>query len=299
MNAQGFASKGAPPPSAGRSFPSTAGVYEPGQLTEANPAAVDVSNWRGGNAAAQQAAGGLLDAPMSAQQASSRSLLDINLQDYENPWLDSVVSSSLAGYDERRGMEEAEMRAQQARNQKFSGSGDAIRRAMFDRGTLQDRTGIESNLRAQGFDRATGLATSDLNREAQTSQFNASQGNSMTAAERDAQLRSAGLLGDLANNQAANERADLGLLSELGAQERTIDREERTAPIQLLELISALNSGQPYELFRGQTSTGNATSTTTGKQYGLGNTLATAGDLMRSIGSMAKGVSAFRAGGAG
>lgn len=262
--------------------------------TQAFERAAGVGGWAGGNAAAQEAVGGLVGATMTPQQATSRSLLDVDLDGYMNPYLESVVDTSLAGFDEQRGMQEAEMRAQQARNQKFSGSGDAIRRAMFDRGTLQDRTGIESNLRAQGFDRATGLATQDLNREAQTSQFNAGQANTMTAAERDAQLRAAGLLGDLSNSQAANERADLGLLTEMGGVEREIEREELGADVNMLRLISALNAGQPYDLFRGQTSTGNATSTSTTSQSGLGNALGAIGGVLGGLGDLGKGLSAMK-----
>lgn len=241
---------------------------------------VDTSNWRGGNAAAQQAAS-RMTADGANPQATSRSLLDVDLDAYQNPWLDSVVGSSLAGYDERRGMEEAEMRAQQARNQKFSGSGDAIRRAMFDRGTLQDRTGIEADLRAQGFDRATSLATSDLNREAETSRFNTDAG----LRANDARLRAAGLLGDLSNSQATNERADLGLLGDLGNVEREIDREKLGAEVELLRLVSGLNANQPYNLFRGETQTGNSTSTTK-----TSDPMGTIGGLMQGAGALFGGM---------
>lgn len=251
--------------------------------------AEDMGAWRGGNAAAQDAAAGLMGASMGAQQASSRSLLDLDLDGYMNPYLESVVDTSLAGFDEQRGMQEAEMRAQQARNQKFSGSGDAIRRAMFDRGTLQDRTGIEAGLRKEGYDRATGLAMSDLDREAETSRFNAGQSNTMTVAERDAQLRGAGLLGDLSNNQAANERADLGLLTDLGNIEREIEREELGATPRLLQLVSALNAGQPYNLFHGNSTTGTGSSTSSTKESGLGNVLGTIGQVLGGVGSAAQG----------
>lgn len=260
--------------------------------TQAFERAAGVGGWAGGNAAAQEAVGGLVGATMTPQQATSRSLLDVDLGAYQNPYLESVLDTTRAGFDERKGMEEAQQRAAAARGQKFSGSRDAIRQAMFDRGVLQDWAGIESGLRKEGFDRATGLATSDLNREAQTSQFNAGQANTMTAAERDAQLRAAGLLGDLSNSQAGNERADLGLLTEMGGVEREIEREELGADVNMLRLISALNSGQPYSLFHGETRTGNATSETKGKEYGLGNALGTIGSLLQGAGNAAGGAAA-------
>lgn len=261
--------------------------------TKAYDQAGNLGGWQTGNADAVATTKAALGADPTAQQATSRSLLDVDIDGYMNPFQEQVIDSSLASYDEQRGMEEAEMRAAQARGQKFSGSGDAIRRAMFDRGTLQDRTGIESNLRSQGYDRATGLATGDLDREAATSQFNAGQANQMATANRDAQLRGAGLLGDLSNASASNERADLGLLSELGGEQREIEREKLGADTQLLQLISQLNGQQPYGLFRGETQTGDSTSTTKSKQYGLGNTIGTIGSAMSGIGSMMSGAGAM------
>lgn len=261
----------------------------------AAPAPMVGENWRQGNAAAQESAAGLLGAPMEAQTATaaggvsptlatSRSLLDVDLDGYMNPYLDSVVDTTLGGFDENAGMRRAELAAAQARGQKFSGSGSAIERSLFERGSGRDRAGIEAGLRSAGYDRATGLATGDLNREADTSrfnsglststalseagrfdnmgQFNAGQVNNMTAAERQAQLSAAGLLGDLSNSQAGNERADLGLLSDMGDKEREIERQKLGANPQLLALISALNAAQPYQLFRGQNT--NATGTSTG-----------------------------------
>lgn len=257
--------------------------------TQAFGQAGNLGGWQAGNTEAAAAARGALANNPAAQQATSRSLLDTDLEGYLNPFQDQVIDSSLAGYDEQRGMQEAEMRAAQARNGKFSGSGDAIRRSLFDRGTLQDRTGIESTLRSQGFDRATGLATSDLDREANTSQFNASQANAVAQANRDAQLQGAGLLGDLSNASSANERADLGLLTEMGGEQREIEREKLGANTDLLQLISQLNGNQPYGLFRGETSTGSGTSTTKDS----GSLMSGIGGLMGGLGSLASGFGAM------
>lgn len=289
-----------------------ASTLVPGASTlqkQAFSAAQGLGGWQPGAAAASGAVSGLLNAPMAAELASaapatSRSLLEADLDGYMNPYLESVVDTSLAGFDETAGMNRAQLAAQQARGQKFSGSGSAIERALFERGNNQDRTGIEAGLRSSGYDRATDLASRDLDREAQTSalnanlltntgQFNAGQANSMETAERDAQLRAAGLLGDLSNATAGNSRADLGLLADLGGQEREIERLRLGAEPALLSLISSLQGQQPYDLFRGQTTNQTGTSTTRGKEYGLGNTIDVAGRFLESAGKGAEGFAAL------
>lgn len=253
------------------------------------------SGWQGSTAAATDRAGYLSGAPMVAQRSAGQTLLDVDLEGYQNPWEDQVVDTTLAGFDETAGMNRAALAAQQARGQKFSGSGSAIERSMFERGSLQDRAGIEANLRSQGFDRATELASRDMDRTQQNRQFNASQGNSMTVAERDAMLRSTGLLGDLSNSAAANERADLGVLSDLGGQQREVERQQLGAEANLLSLISALNGSQPYSLFRGQTTNQTGTTTSKGKESGLGTALDSIGGLMQGAGNAASGYAALAA----
>lgn len=220
-----------------------------------------------------QQAQGLTDrAPMTAQQATSRGILDVDLEGYQNPFQQQVIDTTLAGFDEQSAMKAAQLAAQQAQGQKFSGSGSAIERALFNRGVVQDRAGTEAGLRSSGFDRATGLATNDLNREADTSRFNASAANQMALSEREAQLQ------------------DIGLLSGLGGQQREIEREQLGAEPELLKLIAALNSSQRYDLFRGQTSTGNETSNSTTKTSdpmgALGGILGAAGSLGSGLGAM-------------
>jgi hypothetical protein len=115
--------------------------------------------------------------------ASSGSLLDADLSKYQNPYLNDVVKTTLAGADEQTAMQQAALRAAQARGQKFSGSGSAIERALFTRGAAQDRAALEANLRAQGYDKATAAAMADLDRSADTSRFNAGLSTSTALSE--------------------------------------------------------------------------------------------------------------------
>lgn len=211
--------------------------------------------------------------PVTASLASSRGLLDVDLDAYQNPFQQQVIDTTLAGFDEQSGAQRAQLAAQQAVGQKFSGSGSALERAMFERGNIQDRAGTEAGLRSAGFDRATGLATGDLNREAETSRFNAGAQNQMALANREA--------------QRAAEIQDIGILGAMGEQERGIEREKLGANTELLKLIAALNSSQPYNLFRGESRTGNETSNSTSK---TSDPLGTLGSVLGAVGSAASGL---------
>lgn len=273
-----------------------ASTLVPGASTlqqQAFAGAQGLGGWQGSAGTAANRAADLSVAPMEAQRASGRSLLDADLEGYQNPWMEDVVGTTLTGFDETAGMNRAQLAAQQARGQKFSGSGSAIERALFERGSGQDRAGIEAGLRSQGYDRATELANRDLDREQALSTFNAGQANSMTGAERSAQLQATGLLGDLSSASAGNSRADLGLLADLGGQERDIERQNLGAEANLLALISSLNGAQPYDLFRGNTSNQTGTSTTKGKEYGLGTAMDSFGTFLQGAGSAAQGAAAL------
>lgn len=209
---------------------------------------------------AQEAVRSLIENPTLA---TSRGLLDVDLERYQNPFQRDVIDTTLAGFDRSADRVRAQQALDMAKGQRFGGSRAAITASMTEGELAQQRAAQEAGLRAAGFDRATGLATDDLNREASVSQFNAGQANST-------RLAGAGLLGDLAQAQDANQRADLGLLADLGGAQREIDRQVSNADVDLTRLIAALNASQPYDLFRGQTATGTESSTGTSKTKSSG-----------------------------
>lgn len=83
------------------------------------------------------------------------------------------------------------------------------------------------------------------------SRFNAGQ----QEAALGRQMQGAGLLGDLANAGAANGRADLGMVADLGGIQRQIEQDQRSAPGQQLALMGQLYGQAPYGLFNGKTTT--------------------------------------------
>jgi hypothetical protein len=65
------------------------------------------------------------------------------------------------------------------------------------------------------------------------------------------------------STQEANERAAIGLLSELGAQERGIQQQAANADIALLSTIAQLFGGLPFDQVTGITGSQRGTQTTT------------------------------------
>jgi hypothetical protein len=85
-------------------------------------------------------------------------------------------------------------------------------------------------------------------------------------------LQGAGLLGDLGSSMAGNNRADIGLLSDLGAQQQQIDANRRTASLSQLQALAQLYGGIPTQGLIGQTVQGTTTgtgTTTTSSNPGL------------------------------
>lgn len=87
----------------------------------------------------------------------------------------------------------------------------------------------------------------------QNSQFNAQ----MQADALQRQLAAAGLLGDLGNSQQANQRDNLALTAQLGAQQQQIDQQRRLAALAQIEAMGGLyRDGIPLNLFSGENLTG-------------------------------------------
>lgn len=239
------------------------GANEGRPLAAASPSAPaptpGVSPLAAGNQAAQSAVTGLLGA--GPAQASAGSLLDTNLDRYANPELNGVVRSALSDYDANSGQQLAQLALQNAHDQKFSGSGSAITQALTRGELARGRAATDAGLRSNAYDTAANLAEQDLGRQAQVGMFNAGQANSVP-------LQAAGLLGNLSSQGQADNRADIGLLSDLGTQQQATAQNQLLANPNLLKIISGLNAQQPYDLFHGQNvdSANNSTTNSTTKQ---------------------------------
>lgn len=206
-----------------------------------------------------------------AGRVEAQSLLD-NLQNYMSPYTDSVVDTTLAGFDEQA----ARTRAQQAAAAAGSGANRGTRNSIFEavlEGELgRERANTEATLRDTAFNTGAALSGQDADRRQSASNSNAqlaqqaSQANAQMELERmltasqmmygqnefnanqmdealARTLSASGQLADIGSTYQGNERADTGLLAELGAQQRQIDGQQRTADIGLLQTILNMAGG--------------------------------------------------------
>ena len=143
-----------------------------------------------------------------------QSLLDINLQQYMNPYTQNV--SDLAMQDLQR----ANMINQQANAQRaaqagaFGGSRQGVLEAETNRNYFDTAARTAAGLRSQAFESAMGLAGTDI-----------------TNALRGAALQGEGaqLLANLGLTQRATGLENIDVLNKMGEQQRAIDQSKRTA----------------------------------------------------------------------
>lgn len=183
-----------------------------------------------------QQAQGLTTSPLFGQAAgiAQGAVNNGDLQSYMSPYTQNVVDTTLAGYDQNAGMQQAQLAAKGAANKGFGGSRFGVAEGMLGGQLAQGRAAAEAQLRDQAFNTAQGL-------------YGDAQGRNLSAA---------GLLGSLGSAQGSEARANTGLLAGLGGEQRGIDADYRTADLSMLQALGALYGQGQYGLFQGQNSTG-------------------------------------------
>jgi hypothetical protein len=73
-----------------------------------------------------------------------------------------------------------------------------------------------------------------------------------------------------------NERANLGLLGNLGEQQRAIAQARAQGPLELARLLAQIQASQPYNLFTGQTQVGSGRTTERGSSISVDDVLGVA-----------------------
>jgi hypothetical protein len=179
---------------------------------------------------------------------------------YSNPFDQQVIDTTLAGYDQDAGQRQAQLEAAGARNGAFGGSRFGIAEGQLGADLALGRGQLEGGLRQTGFNLANQFGMQDAGAGNQMLQFNAGQQDN--AANR--QLQAAGLLGDLSNSYDANTRADLGLMSGLGEQQRGIESAYAGAPLSQLQAMGQLSGLTPYDILVGRNTAGTQTGTMSG-----------------------------------
>jgi len=199
-------------------------------------------------------------------QATAAGILDNGWEQYANPFTDSVVDTTLQGFDQDAARQMAAMEAERARTGAFGGSRSAITQAMLAGEQGQNRASTEAQLRAQAYREAMGLAGSDADRRQQTGLFNTGALNTtegLNLQARDAyanrQLSAASGLNNVANSEAANARGDVALQGDLGNVQREIDAAMRTADWSKLQAIGQLYGYANLPMFTGSNQKGTTT----------------------------------------
>ena len=208
---------------------------------------------------------------VSAGSVSAQSLLD-NLPAYMSPYTNDVVDTTLSGFDVNAERTRAARAAAAAGSGANRGTRNSIFEAVLEGELARERAGTEAGLRDQAFNTGAGLSADDANRRQSASQANAEL--AQRASESNAQMQlsrmlnaanmmygedqfnanqmdealartlsASGQLANIGSTYQGNERADLGLLSDLGAQQRQIDGQQRTADLNLLQTILGMAGG--------------------------------------------------------
>lgn len=144
-------------------------------------------------------------------QATSGSLLDADLSRYANPYLDEVVNATDEDLRAQEAQKLAAIQAEMMGSGAIRGSGRAVREGILAGEMARARAAELGKLRSEGWEKARQFATTDLDRAAKTSEFNAGEQNegAIAQAELDSARNLKGgeltLQGLIANQQAENE----------------------------------------------------------------------------------------------
>lgn len=255
---------------------------------------------------------------VSAATMSAAGLMDNGLDQYIDPYNDQVRDTTL---DLAR-HEQAKAEAQRAATAAGSGANRGTRNSIFEAVAQIDRERELANLSAQidsaGFQQATQLANLDAGRRQEASATNAQlrqQANERNALMEQERLRAAtdmmfnqsmfnadqgdealnrmlsgsAQLADLGNLYQNNERQDIGLLSQLGAQERDIQRQQSTADIALLDTIANLLGGMGVNTSQ-VTGVANSGSSTQRANPGLLSTIGSVVDIAGNVAGIGTGI---------
>jgi hypothetical protein len=201
--------------------------------------------------------------PVTATNASAAGILDNGLDQYYNPFKSQVLNPVLADYDQQSGVTRAAQAAAAAKNQAFQGSRYGIQEANTEGQLARGRAATEGGLLNDMYGQATGLAEADTGRRQQVSLANAAAANQVAESNQAAQLQKAAQYGALGTAAGTDARANLGLLSDLGATQTAQENAQKQYPITFAQQAGSLLQGLNPADYIGHTvnSTGNTSST--------------------------------------
>lgn len=155
-------------------------------------------------------------AGFSPDQLGIRSLLDVDMNQYMNPFTDNVINQTISDMDRARQMTQMQNADAAARSGAFGGSRQGVLEAETNRNFFDRLGATTSALRSDAFNNATGLALSDVDRAAQTDAINQAAG--LDANQQ--RISAAALMGDLGAQQQQMGLQGAEALVQLDAMQR-------------------------------------------------------------------------------
>jgi hypothetical protein len=194
-----------------------------------------------------------------------------HLAEFQNPYTNDVVNTTLAGYDQAAGRQRASDQLGLAGDATFGGSGGSILQAMDNQNLNMGRAQTEAQLRDQGFNTALSGATAQggLDAQAQAQKLAAAQTLSGNASAQNA-----------ADNQNVVTQSNIGQILQALSQARA------GAPINTAGSLASIYGNPAFGLLHGANQAGTANSTTNG------TSTTTSSDPMGSLGSLLEGLGA-------
>lgn len=166
-----------------------------------------------------------------------QSLLSTDLGAYQNPFQSQVIDNTLGDLNRARQLQiQSDQDAAIGRGA-FGGSRSALLEAETNRNFAEQAGKLSSNLRSQGFDRATSLAGQDIDRQFAGDRFMSDADRAIATQNatlgQQAGLARQGLLGDVAQNQASLDArrfaADQSALNQFGLQQGQFNNQMNVA----------------------------------------------------------------------
>lgn len=199
---------------------------------------------------------GLLD--FAPQQVSAGQLRETDMSQYENPHTRGVIDTTLADFDHanRLGLNAL---SGSGPSSAFGGSRQAVAAGQLVGDNTRALGATLAGLRSQGYDNAQRAAMFDIGNRLGADQFNSNQG-----------LAGAQFRAGAASALDANDRANLGLLGDLGATQRETSQQSDPAMQRAMWLatLRGLLGVNASDLI-GNTQTANQTSTGRSTQTGM------------------------------
>jgi hypothetical protein len=214
-----------------------------------------------------QAGGEADSANASAQNARALALASLQAQaGQSNAANRQQMTLANLGYQNQYGLENAAMGERAAVFNAQSGAqSDAANQAARNQFALT-QAGMQAQAGQYNAGNAQQMGLANMAAMDSAAQYNGAAGDSadrfnaqMGDAAAARQLQAAGMLADIANQYGTGVRADLGLMGQLGDQQRGVEAQYAMAPLAQLQALGQLYGTTPYSLFSGNNVSSNET----------------------------------------